>query len=308
MKSMVEIKNLSKSFKTDFWKKQVQALDNVSFDVVEGSIFGLIGHNGAGKTTLIKVLMGLIKPTSGQATIFGKDSTDSEARGNLGYLPESAYYYDYLRADEILRFYAGLFGLSRSVTDRRIDELLEMVGLSHRKDIRLRYFSKGMLQRIGIAQALINDPQLVVLDEPMSGLDPMGRKEVRDIILQLRKKGKTIIFSSHILSDVEALCDHVSILVKGKLNAFGALNELIQPKTKDIEIVFKGSSSITWPKDLNILESRVVAHNTIATLGDPSKMRQVLTYALSQGLELLSAIPHRESLEDLFVELSERKS
>src|SRR5580765_5497249 len=211
MNPTIEFSHVTKDFQSDFWKPKFRSLEDVSFQVPEGGLFVFIGHQAAEKTTCIKILLGLLRPTEGEIKIFGRSIQDPEFRRELGYLPESAYYYEYLAAGEILDFYARLFGLTSSVRRKRIDELLELVGLADRKGDKLKTFSKGMLQRIGIAQSMINDPKLVVLDEPMSGLDPKGRKEVRDIIVRLSEKGKTILFSSHILSDVEAICDDVAI-------------------------------------------------------------------------------------------------
>lgn len=305
---MVKVESITKKFKTDFWKKEVTALSDVSLEVRQGSVFGLIGHNGAGKTTLIKILTGLMSPTQGRAYINGLSCETSETKKLLGYLPEAAYYYDYLRADELLQFYARLFGVGRKAANIRVDELLELVGLKHRRDIRLRYFSKGMLQRIGIAQALINDPDLVILDEPMSGLDPIGRKEVRDIILHLKEQKKTIIFSSHILSDVEALCDDVAILVRGKLHYSGALQGLVQPHTKSIEIILKVTSAETWPERFHFSSPpRQVGEDMILTLPSQAQVHEVVSYAIAQGHQLVSLSPHRETLENIYVEASEVK-
>ncbi|MCB0308326.1 MAG: ABC transporter ATP-binding protein [Bdellovibrionales bacterium] len=300
---VIQIKNITKSFKTDFWKKKVLAVDDVSFSIDEGNVFGLVGHNGAGKTTLIKILMGLIAPTSGEAHILSNSCMSSLARKDIGYLPESAYYYDFLRANEILMFYAKLFGLPRTLAENRINELLELVGLNHRKDLRLRYFSKGMLQRIGIAQALINDPKIVIMDEPMSGLDPIGRKDVKDIIIRLRSLGKTIIFSSHILSDIESLCDHVAILVRGRLHACGALNEIVQPKVNEVEVIFRGALSGHWPEQIKIHGApRTVADTFSVTLSSMDQLYETIEYAKNQNLQLLSVLPHKETLEDIFVD------
>jgi len=193
--STVQISNLRKVFRVGFWGRQVTAVEGLSLDVRRGEVFGFLGPNGAGKTTTIKILMGLIYPTSGQATLFGRAVGDPVAKAKLGFLPETPYFYDYLTSREFLGFYGHLFGLRGMRLNRRIDELLELVGMSHARDLQLRKFSKGMLQRVGIAQALINDPELVVLDEPMSGLDPVGRKEIRDLILRLKESGKTVMFS-----------------------------------------------------------------------------------------------------------------
>ena len=298
---MISIEGLSKSFKTDFWKKSVHALSEVTFDVREGQVFGLVGHNGAGKTTLIKTLIGLISPTRGSVRMFDGPANSPSVKAKIGYLPEAAYYYEFLRADEILRFYAGLFGLSGAAAERRIDEMLDLVGLSDRREIRLRYFSKGMLQRIGIAQALINDPSLVIMDEPMSGLDPIGRKDVRDIILELRRRGKTIVFSSHILSDIESLCDHVAILAKGKLQAVGPLSELVQPKTRSVEIVLQGDVPREWESRF-ALTARRVGEQSVLELTQPERLPEILAEVVARRLPVASVVPHRETLEDLYVE------
>src|SRR5437868_14079414 len=224
---VVQTEQLSKIFRVGFWGKKVTAVDGVNLEVRPGEVYGFLGPNGAGKTTTLKMLMGLIYPTSGQAWLFGRDLGDPQTKARLGFLPESPYFYDYLTSREFLGFYGHLFGLWGTVLSKRVDELLDLVGMTHAKDLQLRKFSKGMLQRVGIAQALINNPELVVLDEPMSGLDPIGRKEVRDLILELRDQGKTVFFSTHILSDVEAITDRVAIIARGQLQAHGTPAELV---------------------------------------------------------------------------------
>jgi ABC-2 type transport system ATP-binding protein len=235
---VVQIDQLRKVFKVGFWGRRVTAVDGVSLEVQRGEVFGFLGPNGAGKTTTIKILMGLIYPSGGRATLFGQSIGDPSAKAKVGFLPESPYFYDYLTSREFLRFYGHLFGLLGTALEKRIDELLELVGMTHARDLQLRKFSKGMLQRVGIAQALINDPELVILDEPMSGLDPIGRKEVRDLILRLKESGKTVMFSSHILHDAELLCDRVAMIMKGKLVACGHVSELIAgDSTHEVEMV-----------------------------------------------------------------------
>src|ERR1044071_658937 len=235
---VVQTEQLSKIFRVGFWGKKVTAVDGVNLEVRPGEVFGFLGPNGAGKTTTLKILMGLIYPTSGQAWLFGQDLGGPQTKARLGFLPESPYFYDYLTSREFLRFYGHLFGVLGKTLDVRIDELLELVGMAHAKDLQLRKFSKGMLQRVGIAQALINDPELVVLDEPMSGLDPIGRKEVRDLILRLKESGKTVLFSSHILHDAEVLCDRVAMIMKGRLVACGKVTDLIERgTTQEVEMV-----------------------------------------------------------------------
>ncbi len=232
----IECTGLTKTYSVGL-KKHV-ALDHLDFQVQEGEVFGFLGPNGAGKTTTIKLLLGLIQPTSGAATIFGHPSHTATARARVGFLPESPYFYDHLTATEFLAFCGRLFGLTSVAIHDATLRLLKQVGLEEAAHTPLRKFSKGMLQRIGIAQALINDPQLVILDEPMSGLDPIGRKDCRDLILQLKQAGKTICFSSHIIPDVEMICDHIAILVKGKLIRMGRVEEILDAHQETLEALF----------------------------------------------------------------------
>lgn len=221
---------LSKTYRTGFWmNKKVGSLNGVSLTVYEGETFGLLGQNGAGKTTLLKTLLGIVRPTSGRATVLGEPLGDRSVKQRIGYLPENPYFYDYLTGWEVLNFTGDLFGIARSQQRKRIPELLDLVGLaqSAAKKKQLRQYSKGMLQRIGLAQALINDPDLVFLDEPMSGLDPLGRYQMREIILSLKSQGKTIFFNSHVLSDVEKICDRVALLAQGELIAIGSMQDLL---------------------------------------------------------------------------------
>ncbi|WP_218082650.1 ABC transporter ATP-binding protein [Anthocerotibacter panamensis] len=225
----IAAQGLGKQYRTGFWlNKVIHSLKGCSLEVYRGETFGLLGPNGAGKTTLLKVLLGIAQPTTGTATLLGQPLGDRSTKARIGYLPENPYFYDYLTGVEVLAFTAQLFGLDRTVTRKRIPELLERVGLSQAAGGKqLRKYSKGMLQRIGFAQALINDPELVFLDEPMSGLDPMGRYQIRELILSLKHQGKTVFFNSHILSDVESICDRVGILAQGELMALGSLDELL---------------------------------------------------------------------------------
>lgn len=222
--------NLAKRYRSGFWlNKQVMSLKQVNIQVAQGETFGLLGQNGAGKTTFLKTVLGIIKPTKGKATLLGKPIGNRKIKQRVGYLPENPYFYDYLTGHEILEFSAGLFGIPAKVTKERIPQLIEQVGLSSAdaRKKQLRQYSKGMLQRIGMAQALINDPAIVFLDEPMSGLDPLGRYQMREIILSLKQQGKTIFFNSHVLSDVEKICDKVAILDKGELICQGAIDQLL---------------------------------------------------------------------------------
>ena len=227
---VIQTQNLSKTYRTGFWLAQkIRSLIAIDLDVYQGETFGLLGQNGAGKTTLLKTLLGIVRPTQGKATLLGKPLGDRNVKKRIGYLPENPYFYDYLTGWEILEFTGGLFEIPHSVQKVRIPELLELVGLSMKdaKKKQLRRYSKGMLQRIGLAQALINDPELVFLDEPMSGLDPLGRYQMRETILSLKRQGKTIFFNSHILSDVEKVCDRVAILDKGELICEGSMDKLL---------------------------------------------------------------------------------
>ena len=217
MENIIEVKNLKKFFYSEFKRTPIEILKGITFSVPQGATFGLLGPNGAGKTTTMKVILSLLKPSSGEVKIMGESVTNKHMRAKIGYMPESPYFYTYLNGYELLGFCADLLGLKKKEKKERIEELLETVGMTSRAYTRLGRCSKGMLQRIGIAQALLNDPELVLLDEPMSGLDPLGRKEIRDIILALKEKNKTIFFNSHILSDVEEVCDHVAVLKYGEL-------------------------------------------------------------------------------------------
>ncbi len=239
--TMLQFNSLTKEYRDGFWRTRVLALRGISFSVPAGKIFGFLGANGAGKTTAIKVLLGLQSPTTGSVELFGKTAGNNELREKLGYLPERPYLHDYLSANEFLNFHRSLY--VKKSGSRTNKELLTLVGLADTEKRELRTFSKGMLQRIGIAQALINDPDLIVLDEPMSGLDPVGRRDVRNLISLLGKAGKTIFFSSHILSDIESICEEIAFLEKGTLKYCGKVTELIRPSHKDFEILFYGGNS-----------------------------------------------------------------
>src|SRR5712671_6926875 len=242
---IIEINNLTKDYEVGFWRKRkVRALDGLSLTVEPHQIFGFLGANGAGKTTTLKLLMRLIFPTNGSVRILDRDISDVSMHARIGYLPESPYFYDYLTAREFLNYCGELFGLNRNVCQARSEELLARVNLDRKSwDRQLRKFSKGMLQRVGLAQALVNDPEIVFLDEPMSGLDPVGRREVRDLIAALRSEGKTVFMCSHILSDIEVLCDNVAILKRGRLAHAGSLAELRAGETNSFEVIATGADS-----------------------------------------------------------------
>ncbi len=276
--------NLQKTFALGFLRKKVRAVTDVSFEVHRREIFGFVGPNGAGKTTTIKMLMGLIFPSGGQAKLFGQKVPSIAAKRRVGFLPENPYFYDYLSGEELLDLMGRLFDLGRAERKKRARTLLDRVGLGRAGSLALRKYSKGMLQRLGIAQALINDPELVVLDEPMSGLDPIGRKEIRDLIGELRTEGKTVMFSTHILADVELLCDRVAIVVGGKLRDSGPLDQLLSPQLLHTELV---------------LESGGVKE--AVRLAPDVDVDRALREALAAGKKVVSVSPRRESLEDLFV-------
>lgn len=298
--SVVQVHNLTKTYRTGFWLNQtVTPLKNCSLTVERGETFGLLGPNGAGKTTLLKTLLGIIRPTSGGGTVLGKPLGDRSVKQRIGYLPENPYFYDYLTGWECLEFTAGLFQLPPSVRRQRIPQVLEMVGLaqSAARKKQMRQYSKGMLQRVGMAQALINDPDVVFLDEPMSGLDPMGRHQVREIILSLRQQGKTIFFNSHILGDVEVICDHVAILAKGELICEGALQQLLG--TQDIyQVQGYGGTAETLASWVTNLQYQ--GHHWHGQLQvDPQIFLAKLE---SLDAKLLSMTLARQSLEDFFLQ------
>jgi ABC-2 type transport system ATP-binding protein len=308
MQAIIEIQNLTKDYDVGFWRKRkVRALDGLSLTVNEGEIFGFLGANGAGKTTTLKLLMGLIFPTAGSARILGRDITDISMHHEIGYLPENPYFYDYLTAREFLEYCGELFGYEQRERREFAADLLEEVGLEEKKwDVQLRKFSKGMLQRVGLAQALFNDPDVVFLDEPMSGLDPVGRREVRDLIAGLRQEGKTVFMCSHILSDIEVLCDRVAILKRGQLAQVGNLDELRQRAgdSNHVEIVATGSDVDTLRVHLpegDHCQVTSTASGLRIEVPDEKDIDEVITALRKTGGKLVSVQPVRQSLEELFL-------
>jgi len=309
MTSVVEIDNLTKDYEVGFVRKQkVRALDGLSLTINHGEIFGFLGANGAGKTTTLKLLMRLIFPTAGNARILDHDIADVSMHSRIGYLPENPYFYDYLTALEFLNFCGQIFGLSKTVRNNRSRELLTSVKLDEKKwNTQLRKFSKGMLQRVGLAQALVNDPEVVFLDEPMSGLDPIGRREVRDLIAALRQQGKTIFMCSHILSDIEVLCDRVAILRGGRLAQVGYLDELRQQVAgrNQVEVVLSGIDVPTLkphlPDGHDFLLTSTPAGLRIE-IKDERDVDSVLAALRKAGGKLVSVQPLKQSLEELFLE------
>jgi ABC-2 type transport system ATP-binding protein len=268
---------LTKDYAIGFWRKRpYRALDHLTLDVEAGEVFGFLGPNGAGKTTTLKLLMQLVYPTEGHAEILGQPVGTLSVKQRIGYLPENPYFYDHLTAEELLAYYATLFGIRGAERAARASRLLDEVGVGAERRLQLRKFSKGMLQRVGIAQALINDPELIILDEPMSGLDPLGRRDVRTLILRLRDEGRTVFFSSHVLSDAEALCSRVAILARGRLV------ESLGPRVL---------------RSVRISEGRYALELAL----DPPP-EQLLVELTAAGAHLASINPIRETLEDLFVQ------
>jgi ABC-2 type transport system ATP-binding protein len=300
----IEIKGLTKDFLVGFWKKRpVRALDNLDLSVGKGEVFGFLGPNGAGKTTTLKILMGLLRPTSGSASILGEPIDVVSMHARIGYLPENPYFYDYLTGRELLAYVGRLFGIRQPALGRKVSELLDGVGLGPSGGVQLRKYSKGMIQRVGIAQALVNDPEVVFLDEPMSGLDPLGRREVRQIVTRLKSKGVTVFFSSHILPDVEALCDRVAIMNRGRLRAIGALNEILKMRIEGHEIILTGASAQTTRVIAGICEQMTaLGERLVLRAGSAAQLAAILECASSGGAELLSVNPIRPSLEDYFFE------
>ena len=298
----IEVKDLVKTYRTPFRRRKVEALRGVTFSVERGQIFGFVGPNGAGKTTTIRTLMGLIRPTSGSAKLLGLAIPSRDARARIGFLPESPYFYDYLTVPELLDLAGRLFGLEAAERKKRADALIDRVGLGRARTQNLKKFSKGMLQRAGLAQALMNDPELVVLDEPMSGLDPIGRKEVRDLIVEQREKGKTVFFSTHILSDVEAITDAVAIIARGQLQAQGSPAELVKRTVLGVDVI------VHVPADAEIAAltegaSRVrrIGDELSLTLPVATDVDAWIGTAHGSGAKILQISPRHETLEDLFL-------
>jgi ABC-2 type transport system ATP-binding protein len=296
----IEILGLEKTYLVGFWAKRPKhALRPLHLTVENGEIFGFLGPNGAGKTTTLKMLMGLVFPTSGSARILGRDWTDPEVKAQIGFLPEQPYFYDYLTAHELLDYYGQLSGVPGKDRRRRIDEVLHRVGLTDVKGMQLRKFSKGMLQRAGIAQAILHNPKLVFFDEPMSGLDPMGRREVRDLMEQLKHEGKTVFFSTHILSDAEALCDRVAIIHHGELKGVGAVADLTSSIQGKVEVIWQGTNVPPSMKALGA-ECHVTGDTVRAVLAE-SQQDAAIDALRRDRIRLIAITPVRTSLEEYFV-------
>ena len=302
---VVEITNLTKDYEVGFWRKRkVRALDGLSLSIDGGQIFGFLGANGAGKTTTLKLLMRLIFPTTGSARILGHDIQDVSMHERIGYLPENPYFYDYLTAREFLDYCAEIFGLPAAERRRRTADLLARVKLDEKRwDTQLRKFSKGMLQRVGLAQSLVNDPEIVFLDEPMSGLDPVGRREVRDLIGALRDEGKTVFMCSHILSDIEVLCDRVAILKRGRLAQVGYLDELRRSNEgpNRMEVLATGADAETLMQHLPESEIAPTPRGLRIEIASEEEIDAVLAALRKAGGKVVSVQPIKQSLEELFL-------
>jgi ABC-2 type transport system ATP-binding protein len=305
MSAAVETFELSKDYRVGFWRpRPYRALDKVSFEVEPGGVFGFLGPNGAGKTTTLKLLMQLVFPTSGSAKILGKPVGDVSVKRRIGFLPENPYFYDNLTAEELLGYFASLFGYHGAERRKRVSRLLDEVGVGAERRLQLRKFSKGMIQRVGLAQAIVNDPEVVFLDEPMSGLDPLGRREVRQLILRLRDEGRTVFFSSHILADAEALCSRIAIVARGRLMAAGSLADILAVRMLGWEIVVDGLAA---PPDASraglVLQkvTKIDEQRYALEVAPHVKPEDAIAQVLGHGGRLISVNPLRETLEDFFV-------
>jgi ABC-2 type transport system ATP-binding protein len=300
----IRTEGLTKDYRMGFWRRRVRVLHNLNLEVQVGEVFGFLGPNGAGKTTTLKLLTGLIHPTAGSATVLGEPAGSVGVKARIGFLPENPSFYDYLTGGEYLEYCGALAGLSRGARRHRVAALLEQVGLSRQESLQLRKYSKGMLQRIGLAQALINEPAVIFLDEPMSGLDPIGRKEVRDLMLRLREQGRTVFFSTHIIPDVEVVCDRVGIILAGRLSSVGRVEDLLSGPLSLIEVT---ASNLSF-EAAETLAARSVTPPVrrgdqilVAVKGEES-LGETLRAILGAGGRVRSVVPHRRTLEEVFLD------
>jgi len=296
----IAINGLCKSYRTGFWHKDIKAaLKNLTLEVEKGEVFGCLGPNGAGKTTTLKLLMGLVFPTAGTMQILGMDAQDPRVKSNIGFLPEQPYFYDYLTAQELLVYYAQLSGIPKGERVERAQRMLERVGLKDSAQTQLRKFSKGMLQRTGIAQAILHDPEIVFLDEPMSGLDPIGRREVRDLIQELKDEGKTIFFSTHILSDAESLCDRVAVMNHGELKGVAVVAELVAQSSGKVEVLWNGAP---FKDEVTAMGGETHAAGKSVRAVVPEAKLHMLLEMIRSGAVLVSVNPVRKTVEDFFLQ------
>ena len=300
----IRTEGLGKHYSVGFWRSRPYvALDALDLQVSQGEVFGFLGPNGAGKTTTLKLLMQLIFPTAGRAEILGRPVGDVAVRRRIGYLPENPFFYDNLSAEELLTYFANLFGYRGAERTARVSRMLDEVGIGAERRFLLRKYSKGMLQRVGLAQALLNDPEVVFLDEPMSGLDPMGRREVRDIILRLRDRGTTVFFSSHILGDAETLCSRVAIVAQGKLVASGSVAELVPFRVRGWDLIVSGleAAGVTEAGGHGAVTRQIAEGRYHVVLPEGASLDEAMTRVTALGGQLISVNPVRDTLEDFFV-------
>jgi len=299
----VRTEGLCKEYRVGFWRRRSRVLHALNLTVESGETFGYLGPNGAGKTTTLKILLGLVRPTSGKAWLLGQEVGYARVRSSVGFLPEMPSFYEYLTGEEYLTYMARLAGLSRAQRREQIPALLDLVGVTSARRLQLRKYSKGMLQRIGLAQALLGDPRLVILDEPMSGLDPIGRKEVRDIILRLRAEGRTVFFSTHIIPDVEMICDRVGILLGGRLVRVGKLDDLLGAEVESVDVTTVGlPPGIVEELRFQSISSPLVQEDrTLFRLPPKTDIDQFLRRVLDSGGHVASVNPQKRSLEDMFL-------
>jgi ABC-2 type transport system ATP-binding protein len=300
--TIIQVRGLAKDYKPGLGRAK-RVLHGIDFAVKRGELFGFIGPNGAGKTTTLKILLGLIRATAGEASVLGHDVRETAYRQHVGFAPESPYFYDFLTGAEILEFYARLCGAPKARRRERAREVLELVGLSHASDARLRTYSKGMLQRIGIAQAIVHDPEVVFLDEPMSGLDPVGRKEIRDLVVRLNQAGKTIFMNTHILSDVELICDRVAIIVNGRIAYQGELDGAVENGERQFDVTFSSLAPDFADEVETRFEAQLSGQGALATLRVSQKhVSELMQGALTRGAVVEEVLPVRAGLEALFLE------
>ena len=299
--AVVHLEGLHKAYRLGFvWAKRVHAVRGIDLQVEEGEVLGFLGPNGAGKTTTLKVLLGLLRPSAGRVEVLGRSPSDPAARRQVGFLPESPYFYTYLQGREFLELCGRLHGLARSEARQRAGALLERVGLAGKGGLALRRYSKGMLQRVGLAQALIGDPRLVILDEPQSGLDPMGRRQVRDLIRELSDEGRTVLFSSHVLADVELVCDRVALLVQGRLRSVGPLERLLEPRVLTVDVALEGEpETLVLPE--GVTEVKREERLTHYSARGEAACQALVEAAVAAGLRVVRVVPRRETLEDVFL-------
>ncbi len=301
MNYVIQVEGLHKYYQKHFWAPRVAVLKGLDLKIEPGQVFGFLGPNGAGKTTTIKTLMGIIKPSKGRVEIFGQDPWETSPKQRTGFLPESPYFYEYLTGREFLRFCGKLYALKTNGLENKISDLLSLVKMTDSADLQMRKYSKGMLQRIGLAQSLISDPELVVLDEPLTGLDPLGRKEFKDIILSLKSQGKTVFFSSHILPDAEMVCDQVAIINKGKLLKSGSLNQLLNARIKSVDFTCRNIAQKTAEELKSLSHTAVLIEQAwMFGLKSETSIARALDLTAKSGGQVVSIVPQKESLEEYF--------